>query len=58
MKNYTTKEDAMQKATGLDKTGRKKLVMDINTLMDMRRKEKCPVKLKEIEANINNIMGW
>lgn len=55
---YTTKEEAMKKATGLDKGQRKELVLSVNDLMDMRRKETDPVKRKEIESQINSKMGW
>lgn len=55
---YTDKETAMKQATGMDKPQRKALTETVGSLMDQRRIEKDPVKLKEIEAKVNKLMGW
>lgn len=55
---YTTKENAMQIATGMNADEREDFRNDVSSLMKQRKTEKDPQKKKEIEAKINQLMGW
>ena len=55
---YTTKENALKKATGMDKKGRADFRNEVDFWMDKRRNAKTKTAKKEAEKNINRLMHW